>query len=237
MALQPVERRSVIDEMFDQLTAQVLRGDLSAGEGLPSERRLAELFGVSRPSVREALRRLSSAGLVEVRQGDSTTVNDFRRSGSLGLLPLLVHDGGQIDLGVVRSIMETRLLVGPFAAAQAAERSDAKARTYLGVALAKLGDAEGAVGRQRAALDYWDAIVDAADSIVIRLLFNSLRTAYEPLIETLAAVMDAEVSRYDLYERLAGAVMAGNAEGAAKAASDLLTPTSELLLRTLEQAG
>ena len=56
---------------------------MQPGESLPSERRLAEVLGVSRPAVREAIKRLTEAGLVEVRQGDATTVRDFRRHAGL----------------------------------------------------------------------------------------------------------------------------------------------------------
>src|SRR5664279_5763580 len=98
MALQRVERRSVPDEVFDQIVAEVVAGDLGPGESLPSERRLAEVLGVSRPAVREALQRVAHAGLVDVRQGDATTVRDFRRSGGLDLLPRLLFSRGELDL-------------------------------------------------------------------------------------------------------------------------------------------
>jgi GntR family transcriptional regulator, transcriptional repressor for pyruvate dehydrogenase complex len=52
MVLKPVERRLVHDDVFDQLLEEVVGGELSAGDPLPSERRLAELLGVSRPAVR-----------------------------------------------------------------------------------------------------------------------------------------------------------------------------------------
>ena len=48
------------------------------GEALPSERRLAEVLGVSRPAVREALQRMTQTRLLEVRHGGATTVRDFR---------------------------------------------------------------------------------------------------------------------------------------------------------------
>lgn len=113
MALQPVIRRSVPEAVFDQIATDVLSGELPAGSALPSERRLAEVFGVSRPAVREALKRLSAASLVEVRQGGVTTVRDFRRHAGLDLLPQLVFRDGELDAGVFRSILETRLRIGP----------------------------------------------------------------------------------------------------------------------------
>src|SRR5689334_12533774 len=122
MPLQPVRRRSVPDEVFEQLAAEVVGGSLGPGEALPSERRLSELLGVSRPAVREALQRLSHAGLVEVRQGDTTTVRDFRRTAGLELLPRLLVLAGSLDVGVARSLLEARLLLGPQVAGLAARK-------------------------------------------------------------------------------------------------------------------
>src|SRR5690349_15934718 len=122
MALQPVNRRSVPEDVFEQILADVLSGEMQPGQALPSERRLAEVLGVSRPAVREALKRVSAAGLVEVRQGDATTVRDFRRHAGLDLLPRLLLRAGELDLSVVRSILEARLHNGPKAAELAAAR-------------------------------------------------------------------------------------------------------------------
>ncbi|MFC8014156.1 GntR family transcriptional regulator [Streptomyces cinereoruber] len=48
MPLQQVNRRSVPDEVFDQLFGELVSGSVAPGESLPSERRLAEVLGVSR---------------------------------------------------------------------------------------------------------------------------------------------------------------------------------------------
>ena len=113
MPLQPVNRRSVPDEVFDQVLAGVVDGEIEAGETLPSERRLAEVLGVSRPAVREALQRMAQTRLVEVRQGGSTTVRDFKKTAGLDLLPRLLVRAGNLDTAVARSILEARLIVGP----------------------------------------------------------------------------------------------------------------------------
>src|SRR6476619_8038305 len=138
MALQPVNRRSVPEDVFEQILADVLSGEMQPGQALPSERRLAELLGASRPAVREALKRLTAAGLVEVRQGDSTTVRDFRRHAGLDLLPRLLIRAGELDLAVVRSILETRLHNGPKVAELAAQRRDSGLADLLDEALRAL---------------------------------------------------------------------------------------------------
>jgi GntR family transcriptional repressor for pyruvate dehydrogenase complex len=240
MPLKPVPRRSVTDDVFDQIAAEVLRGDVAAGEALPSERRLAEVLGVSRPSVREALKRLGHAGLVDVRQGDATTVRDFRRSAGMELLPQLLMSRGTVDIPTARSIMETRLHVGPFVARLAAERGKAGLEGQLSVAIEELAGQPDPVARQYAALAFWDIVVDAADSIALRLMYNSLRASYEPVIEAMAVVMDVEVCNHAAYRGLAEAITAGLPDAAAKAAEDLLRPATEAVLgamRTLEESA
>jgi GntR family transcriptional regulator, transcriptional repressor for pyruvate dehydrogenase complex len=233
MALKPVARRLVPEDVFDQLLGEVVDGELAAGDSLPSERRLAEVLGVSRPAVREALQRLSQAQLVEVRHGGSTTVRDFKRFGGLDLLPrLLVRDGG-LDPTVGLSILQARQAIAPAVAAQAAETAGAAAAETLRAAVTALEQAPDSETRQHAALVFWDAVVDAADSIVFRLLFNSLRLAYEPAIAALGPVMDAEVDNLDGYRVLADAIAAGDRGAAQAAADELLRPATEALSRLL----
>jgi GntR family transcriptional regulator, transcriptional repressor for pyruvate dehydrogenase complex len=238
MALQRVARRSVPDAVFEQILADVVAGEFAPGDALPSERRLAEVLGVSRPAVREALQRVAAAGLVEVRQGDTTTVRDFRRHGSLDLLPRLLSPGGEIDLSVARSVLEARQHIGPKVAELAAMRAGTRLGTPLRDTVTALAVAPDPVARQRLALVFWEHVVDGADSIAFRLMFNSLRAAYEPAIAVLGPVMDAEVTRIELYRSLADAVVTGDAPAARRLADDLLGAGSEGLLtviRTLEE--
>src|SRR2546430_17687595 len=167
MALQPVARRSVPDEVFEQIVADVVGGELAPGEALPSERRLAEVLRVSRPAVREALQRMAQAGLVEVRQGDATTVRDFRRHAGLDLLSRLLIRHGELDLSVARSILEARLHVGPKVATLAAERAGKTLGPALTAAVAALAGPTDPVLRQPYAAPLWDHVVDRAGSIAI----------------------------------------------------------------------
>jgi GntR family transcriptional repressor for pyruvate dehydrogenase complex len=233
MALQPVNRRSVPEDVFEQILADVLSGEMQPGETLPSERRLAEVLGVSRPAVREALKRVSAAGLVEVRQGDATTVRDFRRHAGLDLLPRLLLRGGELDLAVVRSILEARLHNGPKAAELAAVRRRPGLAALLDETIGSLESETDAVEQQRHALTFWDHVVDGADSIVFRLMYNTLRATYEPALPALAAVMAAEVGRPQAYRELAAAIAAGDPDAARKAATDLLEPTTAAMLAVI----
>jgi DNA-binding FadR family transcriptional regulator len=243
MALQRVVRRSVPDEVFEQLVSGVIAGDYAVGSALPSERELAEALGVSRPAVREALQRLAHAGVVSVRQGDGTTVRDIRQFGGLDLLPRLLLPRGTLDLAVARSILDARLRIAPMIATMAAERvqgakrPDADALGRLDSALLALGATDGDRDRQLVALDFWDAVVELADSVVFRLMFNGLRAAYEPALDALAAVMAAEVTNTTGYARIADAIRHGRPRAAGTAATALLKPASDALLEALATLG
>lgn len=219
---------------MEQIIADVLSGEMQPGDVLPSERQLAELLGVSRPAVREALRGVLAAGLIEVRQGDATTVRDFRRHAGLDLLPRLVIRGGQLDVEVVRSILETRLHNGPKVAALAAERRRPALVATLRESVHAMDSEPDPVQRQRLALGFWDHVVDGADSIVFRLMYNTLRTTYEPALAALSAVMADEVGRSDAYLAIVDAIEAGDPQRAGQAATDLLEPATTTLLAVLE---
>ena len=236
--MQPVNRRSVPEDVFDQIVAEVLSGQMRPGESLPSERRLAEVLGVSRPAVREALKRLSAAGLVEVRHGDSTTVRDFRRHAGLDLLPCLLLRAGELDLTVARSVLEARLHNGPKVAELAAQRRRPELTALLDDSVRRLEAEDDPIERQRCALTFWDHVVDGADSIAFRLMYNTLRAAYEPALSALATIMATEVGRPDAYRRLADAITTGDADRARQAARELLEPATTALvaaLRSLEK--
>jgi DNA-binding FadR family transcriptional regulator len=94
---------STVDRATDALRALIARGHYQPGDRLPTERELALGLGVSRPTVREVIRRLSDAALLEPRRGSGTYV-------------------AEVDLEAVFAV---RLQLEPYAAGLAAARRDA----------------------------------------------------------------------------------------------------------------
>ena len=233
MPLQPVVRRSVPDEVFDQVLAEVVDGEIPVGDPLPSERRLAEVLGVSRPAVREALQRMAQTGLVQVRHGGATTVRNYRKYAGLDLLPHLLVRHGDLDPSVARSILEARLAVGPSVAALAATRGGPALAATLTEVTDRLGATDDDVERQLHALEFWDQVVDAAASLGLWLMSNRVRAAYEPALEALAPVMAEEVGQTDAYRLLTAAIAAGDPEVARAAADRVLRPATQNLIDAL----
>lgn len=224
MDLHPVERRSASGAAFDLLFGELVAGRLSPGDTLPAERSLTETLKVNRQAVREALQRLAQAGLVDIRQGDSTRVLDYRHSASLDLLPhLLVRSDGSPNPAVARSIMEMRASLGPDVARLAARRSRPETSARLAGVVADMDASREDLERLSALdLDFWDVLIDAADNIAYRLAFNSLRQTYEPLQETLRPVLAAELGDVDTHRAVSDAVSAGDEDAAAALVRTLL---------------
>ncbi|MCK8614835.1 FadR/GntR family transcriptional regulator [Gordonia sp. C13] len=234
MPFQPVTQQSAPEIVFDQIVEGVLSGDLAAGEALPSERELARMLGVSRPTVREALKRVAASGLVTIRQGDGARVQDIARTGGLDLLPRLLIRSGALVPSVARSIVEARAVVGPEVARLAAQRASDDHLVAIRSVLDRLAVEPEPIGQQVAALEFWSAVIDAADSIAFRLMYNSLRAAYEPAVPALAGVLEPEVGNIQGYRALVDTIAAHDPERAEVAARALLEPATSALLALCE---
>jgi DNA-binding FadR family transcriptional regulator len=234
-----IQKKSLATEVFDQLRGHIVSGALDAGEALPSERALAEKLGVSRPAVREGLKRLEQAGLVSIQQGGATRVLAYRESAGLELLAaLIVSPEGQVDTEVVRGILELRAYLGPFVAVLAAGRRDDAAGARL-VALAD--EMEGArddvATLQRLALRFWGQLVECSGNVALQLSFNSLVRSYEGVMDQLQGVLAAEVQAVDDYQAAAHAVANADEESASVAAASIIkrgTVAVEELLALLD---
>jgi DNA-binding FadR family transcriptional regulator len=108
---QPAAKR-LYEQVAEKLTARIASGGYAVGERLPSERDLAAAFGVSRPTIREAVIALELDGLVEVKTGSGVYVT--ARSPKSG-------SPGATDIGPFE-LLEARRLVEAEAAALAAQR-------------------------------------------------------------------------------------------------------------------
>ena len=71
---KPIKKAKVYEEIVAKVKEMIEKGRFKSGDQLPVERELAEVFRVSRSSVREALRSLESQGFIESRQGDGTYI-------------------------------------------------------------------------------------------------------------------------------------------------------------------
>jgi GntR family transcriptional regulator, sialic acid-inducible nan operon repressor len=80
----PIPRRKLSQEVLDRLLARITSGEYAAGDQLPSERQLMEMFQVGRPAIREAMQTLSHMGLVSITHGERARVTPITAAKVMG---------------------------------------------------------------------------------------------------------------------------------------------------------
>jgi DNA-binding FadR family transcriptional regulator len=116
---EPVRTRHTFEEAAEQIAGKVRSGELRRGDKLPSERDLAATMEISRPTLREAVRILAEAGVVEVRRGPGGGI--FVAG---DVVPVeLVRERSSLRLEEVADVLEARRLVEPGVARLAAQRA------------------------------------------------------------------------------------------------------------------
>jgi GntR family transcriptional regulator, transcriptional repressor for pyruvate dehydrogenase complex len=101
-----------------KIEAAIREKKLPVGSKLPTERELCEAFGVSRTALREALRRLSARGLIEITKGSGMTVTGFKLDDAIKTMNL--YYDMQLDQNLIPQIIEVRRLFEPEIAGLAA---------------------------------------------------------------------------------------------------------------------
>jgi GntR family transcriptional repressor for pyruvate dehydrogenase complex len=175
--LKPVEKQRVAQEVAGQLRDLILRGAYAPGDKLPPERNLAKELGVNRSSLREALKALEHLGLVKIRQGDGTRVQDFMRTGGLDLVSHLVPLAQGQNNEILTDVLEFRRIYGREVARLAALRCDAQDLDRLKV-LADSADAAASPEEiLRIDFEFYVALTHATKNRMFGLLINTTRPA------------------------------------------------------------
>ena len=213
MPFSLLDRTTVAEQIAASIRDAILGGELPAGDALPSERELAGRFGVNRSSVREAVRRLEAWGLVKVRHGGGTLVNDVLATAGLQVLPFLIAPNGRLDGGLLRDLLDLRTALLGFTAQRAVERAGPGAADELAALVAALR-AEADVGRAQVLdFDFFERLVQLSENRVLLLIANAVRRAYDENAHLFARLY---VGGLDVRPHLTfvAALRAGDAEGA-----------------------
>ena len=225
--------------IFKELRRQILRGELAPGERLPGERELATTYNTNRNTLREAVRRLEQSRLVTVRHGQGVTIADFRKTGTMELLPAYLEAAP--DLGEVahllQDILPARLLVLEFATQLAIHRSTKedverlRDITDLLIAAFERGDPK-VVGH---GFQRWlDALIDSSHSVSIRWIANPFLEAYRDIIDRFPALWVLEPSFPKHLKDFIVALESGDEEAAIQVTRDYYHRVDGAFMKALE---
>jgi DNA-binding FadR family transcriptional regulator len=209
-------RTGLVEQVIDQLRAAIASGEWPVGTRIPAESELVAALDVGRNTVREAVRALAHAGLLDVRQGEGTFVRATTElSGALRKLC-----GTEL-----REALEVRLVLEVDAARLAAIRRTDADLAELRVALAARNDAVRGRDVERAVrtdADFHLAVVRCAHNTLLAELYRGIA---EVVARSVAATLPPDMDKQDQisHDGLVEAIAERDVERAAREAGDFLT--------------
>lgn len=228
--LRPVEKQRVAEEIVEQLRELILTGRYPPGAKLPPERELSKKLGVNRASLREALKKLEHLGLVRIRQGDGTRVQNFMETGGIELVSYLLPLASASHPDLIRDTLEFRRIFGREVARLAATRARPEDVARMRALADKAsGDISGA-DLFELDFEFYVALAAGTGNQVIGLLVNTVRDAvrsYAPILTHLTAPVEAVRAHQ---RELLAAIEAGDAGAAARLAESYLGDSAERVL-------
>jgi len=225
---RPARPPRVTEGAIDKIRERIVTGAWGPGDRLPKESELAAQLGLSRNSLREAVRALSQLRVLEVRQGDGTYVSSLEPDlllESTGFISHLLLGETELELYEVRRILEAA------AASLAVGRIDTEEKVELEQSLERMGRADNVEDLVEADVAFHAVIARAAGNAVLTSLLASLAT------RTMRARLwhgreadDALDETRDEHRRIYEAIIAGDPE-LARAAAMAHIASSERWLR------
>ena len=168
----PVRRR-VSNEIVQSLLRDIVTGVFARGARLPNEREMAQHFGVSQPTVREAVRALDAMGLIEVRHGSGAYVT----GSSTQLVDMAFRTLLHLEDVSILDVLEIRSLLGQCSARRATSSAHEEDLRAIGAASARL-----------VSLDDAADVRDVAQRVV-RFQIELSRAAHNPLLFAIEAFL------------------------------------------------
>jgi len=217
------------NRVTDQIESLIIENQLQPGNHLPSERELAQQFGVSRTVIREAIRALSAKGLLEVRSGHGTVVRSPTAEAVAQSMNLFLRAGQEpFDYS---KVFEVRNLLEVEIAGLAAERRTAedleKMKTILSEAANNLAH-ENRHHFAKTDVTFHAALAQATHNELFSLLLESLADIMFEIRLTGFDVPNTPTRALADHREILEQIKGGNAEGARQVMREHMMRGSEI---------
>ena len=233
-ALRPVREGNAFEETVERLLTVIKLGVIGQGDRFPPERELAAQLGISRLTLREAIRELAQAGYVESRRGrlGGTFITYTRPAPNVSELRRLAQQHGEklTDALTFRFAVETGaadMLAQQLAAAGGAGQPPSQPE----VLLARLADVNGAGPQEYRRMDtlFHLAIAELTGSSLLSTACAEARMRLNDLLNAIP-VLKLNISHAAVqHAAIVDAILAGDPEGARTAVAEHLAGTGALL--------
>jgi GntR family transcriptional repressor for pyruvate dehydrogenase complex len=232
--IDPIRREPLATEIARRLVEFLLSGGLEPGDQIPSERQLAEAFGVGRSAMREALKSLTLLGLLEVRHGDGT----YLRRADATLLPNVIEWGLLLGEQRTMDLVEARQKIEAIIAGLAAERRSAEDVAELRRLLQRMEQmGHDHAGFVDADVAFHLRLAEAARNTALREILSSVQALLRAWIRRVIASAESTETSYREHIPIFEAVERGDPAAAAAAMEAHMTSASARLKDALAAAA
>ena len=231
-----IVKASISKQIAEQLRAAIVDGQFKIGQRLPTEDELAQRYGVSRPSVREALKRLAAQNLVRAKRGPTggnfviqPSYADLAESLS-GAATLLVGMGA-LD---IQEIFEARRSLQGSCLELAAANANLSHIQSLETVLQRQQDPD--ISDEafcQADVAFHRALIDATDNGMLRFVMYTVIEALIPVTNMVVTVVRERSDIITLHQKMLDYLKQGDASGLKSCMNELL----DYLMRNFEQAS
>lgn len=213
-------RRALAEDLADGLLNDIIAGTYPPHAPLPSEIELAELSGVSRLTVREAIKALAAKSVVRVEHGRGTFVNPSDRWSVLDPVLLVARSSqGEDRLALPRKLIEARRVVEVAVAELAAERRSPEDVERMERSLAEMrtaADAQDTAAFVAADIAFHQQVMDAAGNTFLTSLFDPLSRILQLTRHQTSAHAPVRAHAIEHHQRILDAVREGTAAEAGR---------------------
>ncbi len=223
-----ISKKNLSDEVASQIINRIISGILIPGEKLPPEREVSEKMNVNRHTLREALRKLESLGLLSVRQGDGIYIKDYRDSGNLELLKHILYLKKDKTADVFKDILELRRVISPEMAEKAAlnrTESDIEAFQQILAWDKSLIEKDFAIHQ---------VIAKAGNNILYIFILNFFNDIFKDFGQLYFKIEENKKVTSKFHVEISKAVIAGDAKSAKKIMNDVIVYAEKKILNYLE---
>jgi len=227
--IDPIKREPLATQVARRLVEYILSGQVEPGDRMPSERRLAEAFGVGRSAMREALKALTLIGLIEVRQGDGT----YLRKADSALLPEVIEWGMLLGEKRTMDLVEVRQHIEVIIATLAAKRRSDADIAELARLLERMERSAGYDEFVDADVAFHQRLADAAGNLVLKDVHSSVRALLRAWIGRVIASTGGTESSYREHVPIFDAVRRSDPAAAASAMEAHMASAAQRLERAL----
>ncbi len=230
---QVLQRPSIVELILERLRDEILSGEYKPGTALPPERELADRYGVNRTSVKHALMKLESVGMIDIKHGVGSLVADYAERGGAAVLEYLLATE-EIDHKLLEDALEVRVSIGAEIAKLAAKRAQPSTVSTLQDLANRVAAAKDEPMKLQALdMELFEMLTDATGNRAFKLIVNSVSAAYLPQAPKLAHGFTDTTAAVAGVRAIVDAVAKGDANAARDAAEAHLSKNSQAMLAGL----